>query len=187
MRLLIVHSGFEPQAAHHFKKDSMKNVIVAPNSFRHDKNIKIFLAGTIDMGKAELWRDIVLKEANILKFQGCVFLNPRRKYFDIELEQNVQNVDFREQVEWELDGIDAADIIFFYFDPKTISPVTLVELGLVIEKQSREIIICCPDGYFRKGNIQVLAKRYDRFIHDTLCSAIFELKRVVKEIKSCRS
>jgi hypothetical protein len=46
------------------------------------------------------------------------------------------------------DGI----VICVYFDPKGQSPITLLELGLFHDK---DIIVCCPEGFWRKGNVDV--------------------------------
>lgn len=44
--------------------------------------------------------------------------------------QEASNPQFRQQVEWELNALSVADLIVFYFDPATRSPITLLELGL---------------------------------------------------------
>lgn len=45
-----------------------------------------------------------------------------------------------------------------YIDPATKSPISLLELGLFAK--SGKLIICCPDGFYRKGNIEVVANYY---------------------------
>ena len=50
------------------------------------------------------------------------------------------------------------DIIVVYFDPKTKSPITLLEVGL--HAASGKMLLCCPDGFWRKGNIEVVCDRY---------------------------
>ena len=50
-------------------------------------------------------------------------------------------------------------LVAFYFDPFTKSPISLLELGLVAGKQ-QDALICCPEGFWRKGNVELTAKRY---------------------------
>jgi len=50
-----------------------------------------------------------------------------------------------------------------YFDPNTKSPITLLELGLftVVDRVVKQkIIVCCPTGFWRKGNVDVVCRRY---------------------------
>jgi len=116
----------------------------------------IFLAGSIEMGTAEQWQKRVLEE-----FEGYdvhVF-NPRRDDWDSSWEQRASNPDFREQVEWELQALDDSNLVIFYFSPGTRSPVTLLELGLFAHEN---IFVCCPDGYWRKGNVEIVMSWYRR-------------------------
>ena len=82
-----------------------------------------------------------------------------RESWDSSWTQSIDNIQFREQVEWELNGLDRADIIVVYFDPSTKSPITLLEVGL--HAQSGKMLLCCPDGFWRKGNIEIVCDRYD--------------------------
>jgi hypothetical protein len=119
----------------------------------------IFLAGSIEMGSAENWQQEVINALSKSKLgdERTIVLNPRRQNWDSSWEQSITNSNFREQVEWELSGIFNADLVIFYFDPNTQSPITLLELGHVNEK-SEKVIVCCPDGYYRKGNVEVFCE-----------------------------
>jgi len=46
-----------------------------------------------------------------------------------------------------------------YFDPNTKSPISLLELGL--HANSGKMIVCCPKGFWRKGNVDIVCERYD--------------------------
>jgi hypothetical protein len=116
----------------------------------------MFLAGSIEMGKAEDWQERIV---SALKHVDCVILNPRRANWDASWEQSIDNPYFKGQVDWELDALDAADHVVFYFAPTTKAPVTLLELGLRAAKRPDNIIVCCPDGYWRKGNVDITCRR----------------------------
>src|SRR5271154_863946 len=90
----------------------------------------IFLAGSIEMGKAEDWQ---AKLFHSIMSHNVTVYNPRRDNWDPSWKQDISNPFFKEQVVWELDHIDLADIVVFYFDPTTMSPITLMELGIVLE------------------------------------------------------
>lgn len=129
-------------------------VVEAPHEYTNDLPT-IFLAGSIEMGKAEDWQTKVINE---FKDEDVQFLNPRRKDWDSSWEQKMSNPQFFEQVNWELDGLDSCDIIFMNFDPDTQSPITLLELGLYLNSRT-EMVVCCPEGFWRKGNVDIACMR----------------------------
>jgi hypothetical protein len=115
---------------------------------------RVFLAGSIEMNKAVLWQDELiqhLKDNPIVEDEDLVILNPRRP--DWNSEWNESSPEFHEQVQWELRALEYADLIVFYFQPGTVSPISLLELGMYIS--SGKIMVCCPPGYHRKGNIDI--------------------------------
>lgn len=125
----------------------------------------VFLAGTIDMGNSVNWQDVLSERLLNESKVGRVF-NPRRKEWDSSWEQSIENPMFNEQVNWELDHLDFADIKFFYFAPDSLSPITLAELGMTLAKlndewsrKKKEVVICCPDGFWRQGNVEIMAHR----------------------------
>jgi hypothetical protein len=115
----------------------------------------VFLAGSIEMGQAEDWQAVV--ERALADLDVLIF-NPRRDVWDAGWAQSVDNPPFREQVEWELAGQERADVIAMYFAPATKAPVTLLELGLFA--RSGKVVACCPEGFWRRGNVEVVCRRY---------------------------
>ena len=116
----------------------------------------VFLAGSIEQGSAEDWQTRV---AEALQDLDITVINPRRDDWDATWPQTIDFTPFREQVEWELEAQEHADLIAFYFSPATRSPVSLLELGLAAGR--RPAVVCCPEGFWRKGNIDILCARYD--------------------------
>lgn len=117
----------------------------------------IFLAGSIEMGKAENWQERVCAA---LRHLDVAILNPRRAQWNAAWEQSIDNPDFRQQVEWELDALERADLVALYFVPETRSPVTLLELGLHAAANPQKLVVCCPDGFWRKGNVDIVCTRH---------------------------
>ena len=117
----------------------------------------IFLAGSIDMGSAIDWQAEIVAR---MHGQDVTILNPRRDDWDSSWEQTIEHQQFREQVEWELRGLERADKILMYFAPGTKAPITLLELGLFARSHPEKLIVCCPDGFWRKGNIDIVCNMY---------------------------
>ena len=148
---------------------------------KHLPNYKkpvVFLAGSIEMGVATNWQT---KVEDALKDTSYTILNPRRDDWDSSWVQEITNKQFNEQVTWELDGLDDADIIAVYFDPVTKSPVTLMELGLYA--QSGKLLVCCPKPFWRKGNVDIVCERYRIEQVDTLDEIITNLLKYEKSFK----
>jgi hypothetical protein len=117
---------------------------------------RIFFAGSIEMGAAEDWQETL---AEHLAGYEVEILNPRREHWDSSWVQSIDNETFREQVEWELSGLEAADLVLFFFDPATKSAISLLELGLYA--RSGKAVVYCPDGFWRKGNVDIVCTRYN--------------------------
>lgn len=143
-----------------------------------DYNPIVFLAGSIEMGKAEQWQEKYIQDNPDLE---CNVFNPRRKDWDPTWENSLDNPKFVEQVNWELDGIEMSDVVLFYFQPGTVSAISLMELGLAVGTKCR-IIVCCPKGYFKKGNVDIICRRNDIPVKGSLEEAFFDLNRMVMEL-----
>lgn len=153
----------------------MAQVIKPPQPLNFDPHTpSVFLAGSIEMGTAERWQEIV--EAGIEDL-NIILLNPRRDAWDSSWSQTLDNPQFREQVEWELEAQERADIIAVYFAPNTKAPVTMLELGLCARQ--KKAIVCCPEGFWRKGNIDIVCLRYGINQVSTLDELIAEIRSAI--------
>lgn len=132
-------------------------------ALRDRRKATIFLAGTIDQGNSEDWQ---MKWSHILERRYNV-INPRRKNWNSELEQTIENPEFSQQVNWELNGLETSDMVLFYFLPNSKSPITLLELGLCT-KSDIEILVYCPKEFYRHGNVSILCERYNLRLYDDL-------------------
>jgi hypothetical protein len=116
----------------------------------------LFLAGSIDLGAAPDWQREV--GTSLLDIPSLLILDPRRDAWDSSWAQSKDDANLRGQVEWELDGLELADVIAYYFAPGSKAPVTMLELGL--HARSGKAVVCCPDGFWRKGNVDIVCARY---------------------------
>lgn len=136
----------------------MKAIVITPegNYIGNPPGYKsIFLAGSIEMGKAEDWQKKVID--SVSDFKKIIF-NPRRDNWDSSWEQSMSNPKFTAQVNWELEHLEKADLIVMNLVPETMSPISLMEFGMYC--QSGKLVVYCPDGFWRKGNIDVVCDRY---------------------------
>ena len=133
---------------------------------------RIFLAGSIEMGLAEQWQERVVRAMSSVS--DLVILNPRRDDWDSNWEQRADDPQFYEQVSWELDMLDAADIVVMYLAAGTKSPVSLLELGLCA--RSGKLKVCCPEGFWRRGNVEMVCRRYQIPLFATLDDLIADLE-----------
>jgi Nucleoside 2-deoxyribosyltransferase like len=135
----------------------------APTRIDVSNLASVFLAGSIEMGKALLWQDAMTKELSDLP---VAVLNPRRSDWNTEWKQTEDFGPFRQQVDWEMDYLNDVDVIALYFQPNTMSPISLLELGLHAE--SGKVIVCCPEGFWRRGNVQIVCMRYNLEMVETM-------------------
>jgi hypothetical protein len=132
-------------------------IIKPPHSIENIRNkFSVFLAGSIEMGIAENWQEKI--ESALKETDDICILNPRRDDWDPSWKQSIENDQFNEQVNWELEGLEKANMIVFYFSPETKSPVSMLELGLFA--RSGKLVVCCPEGFWRKGNIDFVCQKY---------------------------
>lgn len=152
----------------------MATEVQAPKEFPKElrKKFSIFLGGAIDMGKAEDWQKRLV---NDLKDYDVVLLNPRRDDFQVDAVQSMSNPYFKEQVEWELEMQDSfSDLLVYYIPPGTQSRITLLEIGLFCRELPH--VICCPEGFDRKGNIDVTSNYFNFNLVHSYVDLLEEIK-----------
>lgn len=120
------------------------------------RKFSVFTAGSIEMGNAVQWQKQMVTMLSDLPITVC---NPRKGKWNAAVTPEAKHQDFRDQVDWELSALEQVDVIIFFFDVNTMSPVSLLELGLWAA--SDKVIVCCGDKYWRQGNVKITCERYD--------------------------
>lgn len=129
-------------------------VIQAPALYQGaDKKPSVFLAGPTS---GRDWRKSVIK---FLVELDIVILNPQRFDWDSTWAEDFSDPRWTEQVNWEMDMRETADVVAFMFDDAIVAPITLLELGL--SAHSGKVVVCISDGYPKKGNVAVVCQRYN--------------------------
>lgn len=136
----------------------------------------IFLAGSIEMGKALDWQSEVAKR--LTAYSGTL-LNPRREHWGYDWQQSIADPRFKEQVEWEFKGLSQSDYILLYFAPGSKSPISLLELGLFA--RHHKTICCCPKKFWRHGNVEFVCRKFKIPLVENLDELIAKLLRLVNK------
>lgn len=127
-------------------------VVTVPSLFLPTEGVKIFLAGSIDCDNDEHWREEIIEYIRTDWFEekdnteSITIYSPRREEewsFDME----------NEQAAWDISMMDAADYIILHLTGESVSPVSLLELGVFIN--SPKLFFSINDDYVRK-NIALL-------------------------------
>lgn len=141
-------------------------------NLRNRQQKSVFLAGSIENGKAVDWQ----KKCGDWLSDSFEVFNPRRDNWDANWDISFMGANFHQQVAWELNALEKADYILFYFAPNTQSPISLLELGLYAKSQ--KLVVVCPDGFWRKGNVDFICVKFDIPQFEDLKSAVKYLKNI---------
>lgn len=106
----------------------------------------LFMAGGIT-GTSD-WQVDFLK---MFEGEEIMIFNPRRLDFDASNKEMEVH-----QITWEHLHLVKADAISFWFTPETLCPITLFELGTVINKNhSQRVFIGCHPEYKRLRDVEI--------------------------------
>lgn len=154
------------------------SVVFAPN--RADlsgKGKSIFLAGSIEQDQAVDWQTLITEKLSNLP---VTILNPRRLDWDATWKEDISFEPFREQVEWEQDMLEAADVIALYFARNSKAPISLLEMGLFA--RSGKLLVACPPGYWKRGNVQIVCQRLNIELVDSTDELVEGIERRVHRL-----
>lgn len=143
-------------------------VITCPQTDdRQDDDLpRIFMAGGIS--GCPPWQDAFLE--TVAKVPA-VFYNPRRPDFNsTDLSMT------KEQIKWEVEHLDKADAMIFWFPCETLCPITLFELGKYAQKGKTLFVGCHPD-YARKLDVeeQLALMRIDIVVRNNIAMVIQDM------------
>jgi hypothetical protein len=137
-------------------------IVTAPEvpNINNTVKFRVFLAGTIDNGASVDWQDKAGTELSdgiiALGFTEDEFIivNPRRK----DWNKDATEIDIVAQIVWEQNFLEKSDFILFNILKDSLSPVTLLELGLCLWSNKYPIVVCEP-GFWRETNVNVTCIR----------------------------
>lgn len=157
-----------------FTPNNIKEEIVYLNTTGKN-SIKIFLAGTIGGGeKSEIthkvnWQKEAIELINkYYPHIDIVIFNPRRDNWPEKGDK--ANIDY--QIQWELEHMEKADKIFMNILGDSLSPITLMEMGLWAGKEPNKLMVHCPTHFWRYDNVRNLCSRYGITLYPSFESLI---------------
>lgn len=135
-------------------------IIVTPDEINNIDANKIgaksvFLAGTIDNGDSLNWQDKVITEIINLGVKNLEVYNPRREHWS----ENPTIDEIENQIKWEQNHLDKANVIAMVLLDDSKSPVSLLELGLYAN--TNKLIVFCTPKFYRWDNIRLTCKKYN--------------------------
>lgn len=133
------------------------SVILAPGRPAPDSTPRkaIFLAGTTSSTGEPDWRQTL---TDALSNLPITIYNPKRDDWDATWKEDFSHARWAEQVQWELEMQDKADIVVVFFHGVSPAPISLLELGLCV--RSGRAIVCALEGYSKRGNVEAVCRRY---------------------------
>lgn len=132
----------------------------------------VFLAGAIDQDRAERWQDRAV--AALGDVPGTA-LNPRRDDWDATWDNDLDDPRFAAQVAWELEGLEWADAIVCWLPAGSQAPISLLELGL--HARGGRLVVGCPVGFHRRGNVRAVCARFGVPLHGTLADVLGDVRQ----------
>lgn len=103
------------------------------------------------------WQDDVTASLSDLPI---TIINPICTAWDSTWVENTSDPRFVAQVEWEMDHGRLADVIVIYFVPGTQAPISLLELGMYASLYGEKVVVCCPEGFWKRGNVRIVCGRF---------------------------
>lgn len=153
---------------------------ITPDSedqYYRNYSFKVFFGGTIDNGDSEDWQKNLYAKLVIRDISRNIPLNGEGyKYDELNItvfsprretwNENPTKEDLENQIKWEQDKLDEADLIIMYLAENSKSPISLLELGLY--GPQGKVIVYCTDKFYRYTNVKMTCERYLIEFHDTL-------------------
>ena len=114
------------------------------------------LAGSIEGGRAEPWQGALI---HLLADSGLTILDPRRDDWDASWVDRDECSPFPGAGGLGASTGSSGRTGWRCTSPRAPAPpVTLLELGLVAA--SKPVVVCCPEGFWRKGNVDAVCRRF---------------------------
>lgn len=134
---------------------SKAQVVNAPARPKQAHRVSIFLAGTTSATGEPDWRATLI--AGLASHNVTIF-NPKRDDWDSTWTEDFSDPRWAEQIQWELDMQDAADVIVVFFHGVTAAPIALAELGM--STRTGKTVACALDGYSKRGYVEAVCRKY---------------------------
>ena len=78
--------------------------------------------------------------------------------------------------------MDDAELVFVYFASEGLSAVSMFEFGHCVAKVRNgtgRMLVCCEDGYARRGNVQIVCARHGIKLLETMENVVEEIASIL--------
>jgi hypothetical protein len=143
-------------------------VVSPPQRQRYGRGRSVFLAGNVETGKSRTWKDVLvsqLEEKSNEEGLRLTVFGPQRKEWERSWEHVSEGSRYREQMRWEFEHMEEADVVVVYVGPATSSFNGPLELGLFAK--SGRLVVYCPLEFWKKGNVSIFCERYGVTVVET--------------------
>ncbi|KAF7925608.1 uncharacterized protein EAE98_006833 [Botrytis deweyae] len=175
-----------PAILHHLLTQHRNNLIengkiIDPYNLPHPV---IFLSGTTNYNKDESrWQEVltdrllarsrststddknVTSEPN--SFAPVTIIDPYNPAWDSTWREDLSDEKFVTQVNFELEGLELADIVVVGFIGADVRAgkigaggTALLELGMALKSKGQKVIVCVEKGFWKEGYVKVLCERF---------------------------
>lgn len=134
----------------------------------------LILFGTIEKSPTDNWASNLSATLSDLPIQ---ILNPRRDDWDSTWREEVSFTPFREEVEWEMAHPEKVGLIVMCFKAGSMCPITLLELGMHAARFGERVVVCCEEGFYKRGNVEIVCGKFEVEYVKTL----EELEKIVRK------
>ena len=150
-------------------------IVAVPSLYVPVSGPKIFLAGSIDRTKGRNWREEITDYIQESWFESefntdhITIYSPRRADDKWKPDMEV------EQAAWDMSMLSMADYIILHLTGDTVSPVSLLELGIFMK--SPKLYVSVDSSYKRKRIVELYTANYcDNKIDGSLVDSVSEIK-----------
>ncbi len=131
-------------------------------------SVKVYLGGTMDFSSAnndwqQLWIDGLVKLSDpikgllLIKNVNWVIFNPHVLPQN-PLAPNLDNPEFVQTMQWRMQMMDQADMVFLNIMNKSVSPVPILEFGSLLT--SGKLIVRCGEQHQIYSQIRLYCEKY---------------------------
>lgn len=125
-----------------------------------------------------------------LRHLPLTVFDPARPDWDDSWVNSATFPPLNQQINWELEGLENADIVVVNFGPGTTdAPISLLEFGLVVGMgrdpgagRRGAVVVWCEEGYRKGANVRVLCERYGVKVWEGEDGVRGEVERLVEEM-----
>jgi hypothetical protein len=76
-----------------------------------------------------------------------------------------------------------SNLVLIYLEPGTKAPISLLEYGLAAKEVYQTVIVYCPEGYWRKGNVDIVAERNNINVFEDEEELILHIIEKIKQLQ----